>query len=80
MMQVLQIAIPATKSIYEDYRCLFKISGLCFAELGACSPSSGSIYSYCYATLGEFMAFCMGWNLLTEYIIGKYVSWLLGCI
>lgn len=47
--------------------CLF--AGLCFAELATVIPVAGSAYSYTYATLGEIVAWLVGWNLILEYMI-----------
>ena len=44
--------------------------GLCYAELAALLPVSGSTYSYTYATLGEFFAWIIGWDLILEYSMG----------
>jgi APA family basic amino acid/polyamine antiporter len=46
--------------------CLF--AGLCYAEFSSMAPVSGSAYTYTYATLGEFAAWFIGWDLLLEYM------------
>ncbi len=46
--------------------CLF--AGLCYAEYASMIPISGSAYTYAYATMGEFIAWVIGWDLILEYL------------
>ncbi|KAJ3329401.1 Cationic amino acid transporter-1 [Blyttiomyces sp. JEL0837] len=46
------------------------LSSLCYAEMAALVPVSGSAYTYAYATLGEMVAWIIGWDLLLEYLVG----------
>ncbi|MGA9341786.1 MAG: amino acid permease [Rhodanobacteraceae bacterium] len=45
------------------------LAALCYAEFSAMIPVSGSAYSYAYATMGEFIAWFIGWNLVLEYLV-----------
>src|SRR5688572_9218098 len=47
------------------------LAGLCYAELTSLIPISGSAYTYAYATLGEFVAWIIGWDLVLEYAVGN---------
>lgn len=49
--------------------CLF--AGLCYAEFASMIPIAGSAYTYGYATMGEFIAWIIGWDLILEYLFGS---------
>lgn len=46
------------------------LAGLCYAELSSSIPISGSAYTYTYATMGEMLAWIIGWDLILEYAVG----------
>lgn len=45
------------------------LAAFCYAEFSSSVPVSGSVYTYTYATLGEFFAFLIGWDLMLEYVL-----------
>src|SRR5687767_4748363 len=54
------------------------LAALCYAELASMIPQAGSAYSYSYATLGELVAWIIGWDLILEYAVGNIavaVAW-----
>lgn len=56
--------------------CAF--AGMCYSELASMIPVAGSAYTYAYATLGELVAWIIGWDLMLEYAVGAAtvsVSW-----
>ena len=46
------------------------LAGLCYAEMASMIPIAGSAYTYAYATMGEFVAWIIGWDLILEYLFG----------
>lgn len=46
------------------------LAGLCYAEFASMIPVAGSAYTYSYATMGEFIAWVIGWDLVLEYAVG----------
>jgi APA family basic amino acid/polyamine antiporter len=53
-------------------------AGLCYAEFASMIPVAGSAYTYSYATMGEFIAWIIGWDLVLEYAVGAAtvsISW-----
>lgn len=52
--------------IISGFACLF--AGLCYAEFASMIPIAGSAYTYAYATMGEFIAWIIGWDLILEYL------------
>lgn len=58
---VLSFAISAIVSLF---------AALCYAELAAMIPVAGSAYTYAYATMGELIAWIIGWDLILEYLVG----------
>jgi APA family basic amino acid/polyamine antiporter len=72
--------------VFAAVACAF--AGLCYAELAAMIPVAGSAYTYAFATIGEFAAWIIGWDLILEYALatatvgvgwsGYFVSFLKG--
>src|ERR1700753_2606373 len=54
--------------VFSGLGCAF--AGLCYAEFAAMIPLAGSAYTYAYATLGELIAWIIGWDLTLEYAMG----------
>ena len=54
--------------LFGAVACAF--AGLCYAEMASTVPISGSAYTYAYATLGELIAWIIGWDLILEYAVG----------
>jgi len=54
--------------VFGAFACVF--AGLCYAEMASTVPIAGSAYTYAYATLGEFIAWIIGWDLILEYALG----------
>ncbi len=66
----------ALSFVFTAIACGF--AALCYAELSAMVPISGSAYTYTYATLGELVAWIIGWDLIIEYAVGNIavaISW-----
>ncbi len=59
----------AISFIISAFGCL--LAGLCYAEFASMIPVSGSAYTYGYATMGEFIAWIIGWDLILEYLFGS---------
>jgi APA family basic amino acid/polyamine antiporter len=53
--------------VISGIACAF--AGLCYAELASSIPVAGSAYNYAYATMGEMIAWIIGWDLILEYIV-----------
>ncbi len=60
-------AVPLSMALV-GVACAF--AGLCYAEMASTVPVAGSAYTYVYATLGEFLAWIVGWDLVLEYAAG----------
>ncbi len=60
-------AVPISM-VLAGVACSF--AGLCYAEMASAVPVAGSAYTYSYATLGEFVAWIIGWDLVLEYAMG----------
>jgi len=54
--------------VFGAVACAF--AGLCYAEMASTVPVAGSAYTYAYATLGELIAWIIGWDLILEYAVG----------
>jgi len=65
-----QYAGPAVTLSFVLAALTCSFAGLCYAEFASLIPIAGSAYTYAYATLGEFFAWIIGWDLILEYSLG----------
>src|SRR5919112_1519708 len=68
-----QTAGPALMLSYVVAGLVCIFAALCYAEFASMVPVAGSAYTYAYATLGEVMAWIIGWDLVLEYAVGSAV-------
>ena len=69
---------PSLMLSFTITACVCAFTALCYAEFASLVPISGSAYTYSYATLGELVAWIIGWDLIIEYAIGNVavaISW-----
>ncbi len=69
---------PAVTISFVIAACACAFAGLCYAEFASMIPVAGSAYTYSYATMGEFIAWIIGWDLVLEYAVGAAtvsISW-----
>src|SRR5690554_4290394 len=69
---------PAVTLSFVIAAIVCALAGLCYAEFASMIPVAGSAYTYSYATMGEWMAWIIGWDLVLEYALGAAtvaVSW-----
>jgi len=69
---------PALMLSFVITAVVCSFTALCYAELASMVPISGSAYTYAYATLGELVAWIIGWDLIIEYAVGNIavaISW-----
>ena len=69
---------PALVASYMLVALACGFAALCYAEMASMVPVAGSAYTYAYVTLGEFLAWIIGWDLILEYAVGNVavaVSW-----
>jgi APA family basic amino acid/polyamine antiporter len=65
-----QYAGPAISASFVLGGVVCAFAGLCYAEMASTVPVAGSAYTYAYATMGEFIAWLIGWDLILEYMVG----------
>ena len=65
-----QYAGPAVVLSFVFAGVACALAGLCYSEFASMIPIAGSAYTYAYATLGEFIAWIIGWDLVLEYSVG----------
>src|SRR5437879_6783349 len=69
---------PALMISFVITAIVCSFTALCYAEFASMVPISGSAYTYSYATLGEVIAWIIGWDLIIEYAVGNIavaISW-----
>ena len=72
-VQAKNTAVPAVVISFVIAGVVALLAALCYAELAASVPTAGSAYSYTYATVGEVVAWIIGWDLVLEFALGAAV-------